>query len=242
MFSGGIGRPIYSHLRHAYQQIANRSFAGERRELAALIRQFVKHGDLVFDVGANKGDYTDMLLTIGARVVAVEPNPNLAAFIARRYPVAVEAVALGAEAGEAELRLGRNPGHSTLSPDWVACAPGGDRWSGINVRVRVKTLDDLIVRYGEPAFVKLDVEGYEAHVLAGCHSRLPALSFEYQCAALGIAEVCLEMLDEKSEFNSVRADERQFGIWCGSSDLRERLRTHQAAEPAGYGDVYMRRR
>ena len=34
-------------------------------------------------------------------------------------------------------------------------------------RVEVVTLQSLIERYGEPAFVKVDIEGFEAAVLAG---------------------------------------------------------------------------
>ena len=37
--------------------------------------QFIKKGDLVFDVGANLGNRTKIFLKLGARVVAIEPQP-----------------------------------------------------------------------------------------------------------------------------------------------------------------------
>src|SRR5262245_33095825 len=48
-------------------------------------RQFIKRNDLVFDVGANRGAKTDALLSLGAQVVAVEPNPVCVEFLRSRY-------------------------------------------------------------------------------------------------------------------------------------------------------------
>ena len=41
------------------------------------------------------------------------------------------------------------------------------------------TLDTLVAEYGEPAFCKIDVEGFEVEALKGLSRPLRALSFEY---------------------------------------------------------------
>ena len=46
----------------------------DARRQRALYRTFVAAGDLVFDVGANLGDRSAVFRSIGARVVAVEPQ------------------------------------------------------------------------------------------------------------------------------------------------------------------------
>jgi 16S rRNA A1518/A1519 N6-dimethyltransferase RsmA/KsgA/DIM1 with predicted DNA glycosylase/AP lyase activity len=40
-------------------------------------QSFINKGDLCFDVGANIGQKSEALLSIGARVVAIEPNPKV---------------------------------------------------------------------------------------------------------------------------------------------------------------------
>ncbi len=44
----------------------------------ALYRRFVNRGDLVFDIGAHVGDRVAAFRRLGAKVVAVEPQPALA--------------------------------------------------------------------------------------------------------------------------------------------------------------------
>jgi 2-polyprenyl-3-methyl-5-hydroxy-6-metoxy-1,4-benzoquinol methylase len=46
---------------------------------------FVKPGMLVFDIGANRGNYTKVFLSKGARVIAVEPQEACVDFLKLRY-------------------------------------------------------------------------------------------------------------------------------------------------------------
>ena len=58
-----------------------RIYYGDRAHAAAMDRlygQFVRPGDLVFDVGAHVGDRLASFARLGARVVALEPQPALA--------------------------------------------------------------------------------------------------------------------------------------------------------------------
>ena len=180
-----------------------RIYYGGKHDHAAMNRlygQFVKPNDLVFDVGAHVGDRIAAFRRLGARVVACEPNPPLVKTLRLMYGrdrhVTIEPVAVGAAPGEIEMKINvDNPTVSTASPTFVQASHGAPGWEGQNwdktIRVDVSTLDTLIARHGSPAFIKIDVEGYEAEALAGLTQPVPALSFEFTTIQRDVAHNCL---------------------------------------------------
>jgi FkbM family methyltransferase len=160
---------------------------GQGRRLRAMYRRFIRPGDLCFDIGAHVGNRTRTFRALGARVVAIEPQPRLASLLARMFGrdplVTVLPAAVGPVDGTLELAVSRlTPTVSTTSPrfrDAVADAASfrGVRWDE-RLEVPALTLDTLIARHGRPSFVKIDVEGMEGAVLAGLSRPVAALSFE----------------------------------------------------------------
>jgi FkbM family methyltransferase len=166
-----------------------------------LYSRFVKPDNLVFDIGAHVGDRVASFRRLGARVVAVEPQPALAKLLRLLYgrgsAVAVEAAAVGRCAGTIELMLNvDNPTVSTVSRAFIEAARGAAGWEAqrwtATVSVPVTTLDGLIARHGMPAFIKMDVEGFEAEALAGLTHPVKALSFEFTTIQRDVALACVE--------------------------------------------------
>jgi FkbM family methyltransferase len=173
---------------------------GHRDAMARMYGQFVKQGDLVFDVGAHVGDRVGAFRRLGARVIAVEPQPALVKTLRLIYGrdsgVTIEPVAVGRSAGTVALRINvDNPTVSTASNDFIRSADGAPGWEGQawtkSINVPVTTLDALIAHYGRPAFMKIDVEGFEAEALAGLTQAPPALSFEFTTIQRGVALACI---------------------------------------------------
>ena len=106
------------------------------------------------------------------------------------------------------------------------------------------TLDDLIARFGEPAFCKIDVEGYELEVLRGLSRPVSALSFEYVPAAQALARACVERLPQlgEYEFNCTAGEEHRwrFDQWLAGEQIMAFL-ANQPIESAS-GDIYARQR
>jgi FkbM family methyltransferase len=185
-----------------------RIYYGGRHDRSAMDRlyaRFVRPGDLVFDVGSHVGDRIAAFRRLGARVVACEPQPALVKALRLIYrrdsSVTIESVAVGAKAGEIELKINvDNPTVSTASNDFVKAsegAPGweGQRWSK-SVTVPMTTLDALIARHGMPAFMKIDVEGFEAEALAGLTRPVAALSFEFTTIQRDVTQACIRRCAE----------------------------------------------
>jgi FkbM family methyltransferase len=180
-----------------------RIYYGDRQRRGALDRhyaRFVGTGDLVFDIGSHVGDRVAAFRRLGARVVAVEPQPALATTLRLIYgrdkAVTLEATAVGSRAGTIALKLNLdNPTVSTASEAFIAAAHDAPGWEGQHwtrtIEVPVTTLDALIARHGVPRFIKIDVEGYEAEALAGLSAPVAALSFEFTTIQRDIARACI---------------------------------------------------
>ena len=95
---------------------------GRHRRLVRLYGEFLGPGDVGFDVGAHVGSRVRAWRALGARVVAVEPQPDFARilrlFFSRDHGVTIVPEALGAEAGTARLGISTaTPTVSSLSRD-----------------------------------------------------------------------------------------------------------------------------
>jgi FkbM family methyltransferase len=192
------GTRAFKPLQTAYQAAFNRQQLQLRNATCNFYRQFLKPGSLVFDVGANVGDRTEAFLRLGARVVAVEPNPSCCKNIealGHRTRLSVRCEALGERQGECMLHVGEYSAHSTVSEEWMRVAPQNDPgylWKDA-VKTRLNTLDNLKQLHGTPDFIKIDVEGYESSVLRGMSFKPGALSFEFHAFTLEQTADCLRL-------------------------------------------------
>jgi FkbM family methyltransferase len=213
--------------------------------------QFIRPGDLCFDVGAHVGNRILVWSRLGAQVVAVEPQPACLSLLQRWYGnspgVHLVGDAVGAAQGRQTLRISAaHPTVTTLSTDWIASVQKSDSFAHVqweeSTSVEVTTLDALIARFGVPAFCKIDIEGYEVAALEGLSQPLPALSFEFIPAAKQDALACLSRLRAlgRYEFNWSLGEQHrwQSSTWLDEQQMAAYLSTLAADAPSG--DIYAR--
>jgi len=159
----------------------------QAHELAAVhfIQDFLKPGDLVFDVGAHHGNKTTVYLACGARVICFEPQPECVKKLKDRFlnnkNVVIEQCGLSFKDDVLTFFSSGESTLSTFSAEWThhsRFSEHGYTWDKI-LHIPVTTLDSMIAKHGVPQFCKIDVENYEYEVLQGLTKAIPYVSFEF---------------------------------------------------------------
>jgi FkbM family methyltransferase len=246
-----FGLGLFGPARKLYALTVGREAKRQRQLKRAFFSRLLSPGDLVFDVGANLGSYAEIFASLGARVIALEPNPDCVSHIRRSYPgplIDVVGAAVGASSGVGMIRLADRSDMSSMSADWINTIRNSqgmeDSVWAAQITVPVITLDSLVERYGVPKFIKIDVEGFEENVLSGLSTQPPILSFEFNTSFLDAAIRCLRCLKLREDhiFNFVIGEPFQFALaeWVEMVQLCSQLESLD--KNVGYGDIFVRRR
>ncbi len=224
---------------------------GRARSDRQFYSHFINQDALVFDIGAHVGNRVNVFLDLGARCVAVEPQPAFASllrmFYGRNPAFKLEQAALAAASGHADLHISRRtPTVSTTSAAWKAQVGRSPSFANVTwdetVPAITMTLDQLIDRYGLPDLCKIDVEGSELAVLQGLSRPLPLLSLEYIPAVADAAVACLERLEclGRYEYNWSRGESQRLRErrWLPARAMADRLSSLPAGDRSG--DLYAR--
>ncbi|MDB4476557.1 FkbM family methyltransferase [bacterium] len=140
--------------------------------------------NLVFDVGANVGQFAKGLISAGysGRVISFEPQSveydELAANAARFEQWTCHSrCAVGAQSGQAELNIAGNSLSSSVLPMLPSHVQGAPESAYVDTQsVSVVALDEVYQSYvsGDSRIaLKIDTQGFEWEVLQGAESMLP---------------------------------------------------------------------
>ncbi len=236
----------YKTLRWVQDHIVDRSRLKEFEQRREFYRKLVNPGDLCFDVGSNIGDISSVLLALGARVVAVDPQPaamrELQARLAGDKNLTCVEAGLADQPGQLDLYLHDQVGTTSMVHDWSAGKVKG------KITVPVTTLDDLIARFGLPKYCKIDVEGFEFNVLKGLNRKINMLSLEYHGDAknMAVTNACLDLLEQQGplQINVIPFCHYSFAWpeWVARNDFGMKFSSLGSNPDYAYGDIFIRYR
>jgi FkbM family methyltransferase len=241
-------KKYYYYLILGLQKITGKKTEDYDR-LKRFYSMFISQGFLVFDIGANIGNRSVVFRDLGARVVAIEPNPNVAEILKFRFgkSIQVENIGLADKEGSMDFYIASNSRISSFSTKFKEHKLDSNRLIQYNkkISVQVSTLDTMIQKYGVPDFCKIDTEGFEEQVLSGLSKKIKVLSFEFTFPVFYHETVrILNRLNELgySEFNISIAEMLKLNdSWDTYEGFLDKIHEYEKSERIVYGDIYIRK-
>ena len=180
-----------------------------------LYSSLIKKDDLCFDIGANKGLKSKLFLSLGARVIAFEPQSSCSKFLndINNKNFNYLPYAVGPRDEIKNLNIANHIEVATFSNEFIDYFKNDSlEWSEIE-EVKVKKLDTLIKKYGIPYFCKIDVEGYELDILSNLTYEIPIIEFEFTGGFITNTIKIIELLNKQNTyFNFILNENPKFEL------------------------------
>ena len=189
----------------------------------------IKADSLCFDIGANKGEKSKLFLSVGARVIAFEPQSACITYLEkiRHNRFSYFPYAVGNKNETKELKLASHIEVATFSDEFIEYFENDSlQWKNTE-KVVVKKLDTLIEAYGIPDFCKIDVEGYELEILSNLTYKIPLIEFEFTGGFIPNTIKIIKLLDKSNTVFNYNLNEKPIFIlknWVSGDTLINQIR------------------
>jgi len=207
-----------------------RRFHRARSEIHMVLKALDRSGSkLIFDIGANSGQFANECFKAGyeGRIVSVEPQTKAHAELVQRaksqpnWTVAPR-MCIGDRNGKAVIHISPNSVSSSLLAVTQKSIKGNEDTNYVGEEsVDISTLDDVAAHYlndDERMFLKIDTQGYERHVLDGAPRVLGQVAAVYVEMSLAVLyEGGATFIDLYSRLE--RSGFRCIGLFQGFTDF-----------------------
>ncbi|TSE05531.1 MULTISPECIES: FkbM family methyltransferase [Aquimarina] len=186
--------------------------------------KFIKKNDLCFDIGANKGGKSKIYLSLGAKVIAFEPQSICKSYLEniKHTNFTYHLHAVGSKNEIRELQLANHIEVATFSNEFVKYFQNDSLQWKHTEKVIVKKLNTLIESFGVPLFCKVDVEGYELEIFSDLDYTIPMIEFEFTGGFIENTLEIIKLLDKtKTIYNFNLNEKPKFELkdWISCSEM-----------------------
>lgn len=155
---------------------------------------------LMFDIGANRGDAVVAGLSMGYKVIAIEPGPRVFSELVKNFIYNPNVIPLkfavsDEDYSNIEFYEADEDGLSTINKDWLTLdsMPYNNKVFR-TISANTITIDTLVKLYGTPDLIKIDVEGSEWFVFRGMTKYYGKLAFEWTNVTIGEHQAQIDYL------------------------------------------------
>jgi FkbM family methyltransferase len=203
----------------------------------------------IYDIGANKGDYTYRYLEQSKKVLSIEPQQHLYLLLIVRFfknilqrQLTIKKIAISDNKDVVDFFLPEKWHQlGTISKEYTQESRFKDmNWNKVK-RVKTTTLDALIEKYGMPDYIKIDIEGNEIKALTGLNSFPKILSLEANIDDYSKIVDMLEIVSKNYKyFNFIKETSTtlEFDNPIELQQLKKFLKKYKNEFTHSWGDVY----
>ncbi|WP_242085159.1 FkbM family methyltransferase [Aestuariivivens sediminis] len=155
----------------------------QQKKLFRFYKTLINKNDLCFDIGANLGRKSKIFLSLGAKVIAFEPQSSCSKALLKIQNKNKDFTFIRAGVGESngleELFIGSHIEVSTFSKKFMRFFENEAIYWPHSEPIEVMTLNTILKTYGVPDYCKIDTEGYELKILESLNQPIPFIEFEF---------------------------------------------------------------
>ncbi len=172
----------YTKLHHFILSFINPKYTKWLYREIKFHKKFLKKNDLIFDIGANRGDKTFIFSKVARKIIAYEPEDKMFSILVNRFT-------------EKNIILKKKLLSDKIKKNNFYIVKDNEAYSSIikkshkifknivhgKVIVKKKlstTLNVEIKKFGIPKYIKIDCEGAEKLILKNINYTVPVISFE----------------------------------------------------------------
>ena len=217
-----------------------------------ILKTILKENYLVFDVGSNIGNKAETYLAHNTKVVGFEPQPNCINKLNNRFKhntkYILEPIGLAETKGVTTIYESNAHTISSMSKEFIDTV-SKERFKGYSwprkIEVNVDTLDSMITKYGQPNYIKIDVEGYEFNVLKGLTTPVDLISIEFTPELSSTSVDCInymESINGECIYNYGYREDTffKFDNWLNKKEMLNYI-TSVKDYRVEFGDIYIKK-